>query len=78
MHSGSLEIGGGKPSVFVCGDDAGACEIIVGLVADLGAEPVNAGPLALSCCVEPANMLLVALAYGSGFGARIGLSLRRG
>ncbi|MBV9305921.1 MAG: hypothetical protein JOZ45_07270, partial [Acidobacteriaceae bacterium] len=49
-----------------------------GLVRDLGAEPVIAGGLVLSRYVEPANMLLVALAYGNGFGPRIGLTLRRG
>lgn len=78
MHSGSLEVGGGKPGVFVCGDDASARTTVASLVEDLGAEPVNAGGLTLSRYVEPANMLLVALAYGNGFGPRIGLALRRG
>ena len=78
MHSGSMTIGGGKPGVFVCGDDSAARETVANLVRDLGADAVIAGGLTLSRYVEPANMLLVALAYGNGFGPRIGLSLRRG
>jgi predicted dinucleotide-binding enzyme len=78
LHSGNLNLGGGKPGVFVCSDDAPSREVIAKLVTDLGAEPVIAGPLALSRYVEPANMLLVALAYANGFGPRIGLNLRRG
>lgn len=77
MHSGSMIIGGGKPGVFVCGDDGAARETVAGLVRDLGADPVIAGGLTLSRYVEPANMLLVALAYRNGFGPRIGLNLRR-
>jgi predicted dinucleotide-binding enzyme len=78
LHSDSMQVGGGKVSVFVCGDDAEARGVIVKLVEDIGAEPVDAGGLGLARYTEPANMLLVALAYGNGFGARIGLSLKRG
>ncbi|MBV9223473.1 MAG: NAD(P)-binding domain-containing protein [Acidobacteriaceae bacterium] len=78
LHSDSMEIGGEKAGSFVCGDDKEARELVAGLVRDLGAEPVIAGGLVLSRYVEPANMLLVALAYGNGFGPRIGLTLRRG
>jgi predicted dinucleotide-binding enzyme len=78
LQSPSMIVGDGRPGVFVCGDDAGARNVVITLIEDIGAEPVDAGPLALARYVEPANMLLVALAYGSGFGSRIGLSLRRG
>jgi predicted dinucleotide-binding enzyme len=78
LHSPSMVIGGGRPGVFVCGDDPAARTVVASLLEDIGAEPVDAGPLVLSRYVEPANMLLVALAYGSGFGSRIGLALRRG
>lgn len=76
LHSSSMQVGDGNVSVFVCGDDAESRDVIVKLVEDVGAEPVNAGGLALARYTEPANMLLVALAYGSGFGGRIGLSLK--
>jgi predicted dinucleotide-binding enzyme len=51
------------PSVFVCGDDSTAKLLVSRLVADLGAQPVNAGPLSSARLVEPAMMLLVRLAY---------------
>lgn len=75
MHSGTLVIGGSRPGMFVCGDDRDACETVLGLGRDLDADPVIAGGLLLSRYVEPANMLLVALAYGNGLGPRIGLRL---
>jgi predicted dinucleotide-binding enzyme len=51
------------PSVFICGDDSTAKLLVSQLVADLGAQPVNAGPLSSARLVEPAMMLLVRLAY---------------
>jgi predicted dinucleotide-binding enzyme len=77
LHSESMNIGNGRPGVFVCGDDPDAREVVADLIRDLGAEPVVVGGLTLSRYVEPANMLLVALAYANGFGPRIGLSLQR-
>lgn len=76
LHSDNMNIGGGPPGVFVCGDDRDARECIAKLIQDIGAEPILAGPLEYSRFIEPANMLLVALAYRSGYGPRIGLSLR--
>ncbi|TKC88813.1 hypothetical protein FAZ69_13810 [Trinickia terrae] len=77
LHSPSTLIGGHRPAVFVCGDDSDARAAVAGLVAEIGAEPVDAGPLALARYTEPAGMLLVQLAYVRGFGTRIGLSLLR-
>jgi 8-hydroxy-5-deazaflavin:NADPH oxidoreductase len=51
------------PSVFICGDDVSAKLRVTQLVADLGAHPVDAGPLSSARLVEPAMMLLVRLAY---------------
>ena len=51
------------PSVLVCGDGAAAKLLVTGLVQDLGAHAVDAGPLASARLVEPAMMLLVRLAY---------------
>lgn len=65
------------PAVFVCGDDAGAREIVLGLVADLGAGAVEAGPLAMSRWTEPVGMLLVKLGYAQGLGPMIGAPLLR-
>ena len=77
MQSGCVTIDGHRVSVFVCGDDAGDRSVVARLISDVGAEPVDAGPLKLARYVEPAAMLLVQLAYTQGFGPRIGLSLMR-
>ncbi|MGV2292415.1 NAD(P)-binding domain-containing protein [Trinickia sp. YCB016] len=77
LHSPSLLIGVDRAAVFVCGDDSDARGIVAKLLDEIGAEPVDAGPLMLARFVEPAAMLLVQLAYKGGFGTRIGLSLLR-
>lgn len=77
LHSPSMLVGGQRVGVFVCGDDEESTKIVAGLVSDIGAEPVMAGPLRLARFTEPAAMLLVQLAYMQGFGARIGLGLQR-
>lgn len=77
LASPSTEIGGQRPGVFVCGDDAEARATVAELVAQIGADPVDAGPLALARYTEPLGMLLVQLAYVQGFGARIGSALLR-
>lgn len=77
LHSHSTQIGGSHPGVFVCGDDAEARRLVLGLVAEIGADGVDAGPLQLARYTEPLGMLLVQLAYGQGMGARIGAALLR-
>jgi predicted dinucleotide-binding enzyme len=63
-----------SPTVFVCGDDERAKALVEELVRDLGAHPVDAGPLAAARLIEPAMTLLVRLAYG-GLPRDIGLRL---
>src|SRR5262249_54391816 len=70
-------INGARPGVIVCGDDADARQTVAGLVTDIGAEPVDAGPLQLARYTEPACMLLVQLAYMQGWGPRIALRMAR-
>lgn len=77
LHSPSTQIGGGLPGVFVCGDDPAARQAVMGLMAAIGADGVNAGPLMLARYTEPLGMLLVQLAYTQGMGARIGAALLR-
>jgi predicted dinucleotide-binding enzyme len=62
------------PSVFICGDDAAAKETVASLVRNLGAHPVDAGPLERARLVEPAMMLAVSLAY-DGVPRDVGLRL---
>lgn len=74
---GALSIDGRAPGVFVCGDDADAKTAVLGLVADIGADGVDAGPLTNARYTEPLGMLLVQLAYVQKMGASIGSSLLR-
>ena len=69
--------GGLAGSVFVCGDDANARQAVMQLVQDIGAVPVDAGPLRIARYTEPTCMLAVHLAYHQNLGPRIGLSLAR-
>lgn len=65
------------PAVFVCGDEATARATVLGLVGDLGAQPVEAGPLAMARWTEPLGMLLIKLGYVQGMGPMIGAPLLR-
>lgn len=53
------------PSVFVCGDDGEAKSEVAQLVNEIGAQPVDAGPLRTARFVEPAMMLVVSIAYSA-------------
>ena len=77
LHSPSTTIDGRRPAVFVCGDNETARQVVLGLVDDIEARGIDAGPLDLARYTEPLGMLLVQLAYARGFGARIGADLLR-
>src|SRR3954471_14364773 len=68
---------GGKLMMAVAGDDADAKKTVMGLAADLGFEPIDAGPLAMSRYLEPAAMLWIKLAYAQGLGREFGFALLR-
>ncbi|MBV9414487.1 MAG: NAD(P)-binding domain-containing protein, partial [Solirubrobacterales bacterium] len=63
-----------EPTVFICGDDRAAKRIVEELVLELGAHPVDAGPLTAARLVEPAMMLAVSIAY-AGVPRDVGLRL---
>jgi predicted dinucleotide-binding enzyme len=65
LAAGALDYNGRVPSTLLCGDDAAGKDTIAALVRDIGAEPVDAGPLTNARLVEPAMMLLVRLAYSA-------------
>jgi 8-hydroxy-5-deazaflavin:NADPH oxidoreductase len=77
LHSDNMKINSHDIGVFVCGDESIARTQVCTLVRDIGAEPINAGPLALARYTEPLGMLLVQLAYVQGFGSRVGAALLR-
>lgn len=75
IASGGLSYEGNlEPTVFICGDDAAAKAIVGALVRELGAQPVDAGPLTAARLVEPAMMLAVSIAY-AGVPRDVGLRL---
>jgi 8-hydroxy-5-deazaflavin:NADPH oxidoreductase len=75
IASGELHYDAGlEPSVFLCGDDHEAKNVVDGLIREIDAHPVDAGPLSAARFVEPAMMLLVSLAY-SGVPRDVGLRL---
>jgi 8-hydroxy-5-deazaflavin:NADPH oxidoreductase len=57
-----------KPAMLVTGDDAAGRETVMALVADLGLEAVDAGPLANSDKLENLARLWIDLAFKRGFG----------
>ncbi len=76
MASGSV---GGKPlALFVAGDDAKAKAAVLKLAADIGFEPVDAGPLRSARYTEPIALQMIHLAYGMRMGPNLGLALVRG
>lgn len=66
--------GGGKCAMFYCGD-AQAKEAGKRLAAELGFEPIDAGPLSNSRLLEPLAMLWIWLAYPGGQGREIAFKL---
>ena len=68
---------GGKLMMALAGDDAPAKKIVMALVADLGFDPVDTGPLAMSRYLEPLAMLWINLAYTQQLGPNIGFALLR-
>ena len=68
---------GGKLMMAVAGDDAPAKQIVMSLVAELGFDPVDTGPLAMSRYLEPLAMLWIKLAYTQQLGPDIGFALLR-
>jgi predicted dinucleotide-binding enzyme len=75
IAAGPLSYEGGlEPTVFICGGDVAANAIVGKLVRELGAQPVDAGPLTAARLVEPAMMLAVSIAY-AGVPRDVGLRL---
>lgn len=64
-------------SLFYCGDDTAAKQVVHRLAADLGFEPHDAGPLTQSRLLEPLALLWVTLAVFHGYGREIAFGLMR-
>lgn len=64
-------------SVLIAGDDAEAKDSVRELVAKLGFDAIDAGPLASAREIEPLGMLTIKLGYAQGLGTGIGFALLR-
>jgi hypothetical protein len=58
----------GPASMPVCGDDPQARAVVMGLAADIGFEPVDAGPLREARLLEPLALLWIRLSLAHGLG----------
>ncbi|MBB4212843.1 hypothetical protein [Rhodothalassium salexigens] len=66
-----------RPSCVVCGDDPHAKSVAARLIADVGFDPVDAGPLRIARYTEPFAMLTAQLAYGTDQGPNWAYRFRR-
>jgi NADPH-dependent F420 reductase len=64
-------------TLFFCGDDTAAKEVVRGLSADLGFHPVDAGPLASARYLEPLAMLYIHLAFKQGWGSNCAFKIMK-
>lgn len=60
---------------FYCGDDVAAKRTVAELIAQLGMEPVDAGPLRNSRYLEATAMLYIHLAIRGGWGGNCALKM---
>lgn len=64
-------------TMFYCGDDDEAKAVAARLAADLGFEPIDAGPLREARLLEPLALLWIHLAYAQKMGRNIAFKLMR-
>jgi predicted dinucleotide-binding enzyme len=67
----------GPATMFYCGDDEQAKSAAKALAADLGFDPVDAGPLRSARLLEPLAMLWVHLAFAQNMGCEFAFRLMR-
>ena len=75
INSPTRQFGAETPTVFYCGDDAAAKQKAAVLIADMGVEAVDAGPLQNARFLEPYNMLVMQLGLQSGWKTDFALKL---
>ena len=76
-NMGNPAYGGDPITMFLAGDDAGAKAVAAQLAAEIGFDPVDAGPLATARLLEPLGLLWIHLAIRQGHGTGIAFRLAR-
>lgn len=65
-----------RPSLVYCGDDTRGKGVAARLIADVGFEPVDAGPLRIARYTEPFTLLVAQLAYEGEKGPELAYQFR--
>lgn len=65
------------PAMFVAGDDVARKSTVMGLVRDVGFEPIDAGPLKIARLLEPLAMLWIDQAMKRGAGRNFAFAVVR-
>jgi predicted dinucleotide-binding enzyme len=66
-----------RPSLVYCGDHKGAKKVAATLIADVGFDPVDAGPLRIARYMEPFGLLVAQLAYEGDGGPELAYRFER-
>lgn len=69
--------GAEQPDDYICGDDAGAREVVAALSRELGFSVIDVGPLANARLLEGLALLWIDIAVRRGFGRDIASGLLR-
>ena len=65
-HMVEPQFPGGKPQMFLCGNDADAKAVVGDLLKSFGWEPIDAGKIDAARLLEPLSLLGIRLALASG------------
>ena len=66
-----------RPSLFFCGNNDDAKNVVAQLIRDVGFEPVDAGPLRIARYLEPFTLAIAQLAYEGDEGPELAYRIER-
>lgn len=71
IYTDGPELAGRAAPTFIASDDAEAKKVISGIAADMGFDPVDAGPLSNARYIEPLAYLNIQFGYMLGHGTKV-------